>query len=149
MARARGVNPRRDGCDRRPSLPRRDRPLKRCVEYEEGVEATLPSDHVTSCPGPLETLRSDKYKRLFVWRRWRHIDIEPIELAWRPDTPCGHSLPPRPCPPAKREAATRQINKYVDQGFLEVAPIDTPYTSPTVLVWKKAPAGESSFTTKP
>ena len=51
MARARGVNPRRDGCDRRPSLPRRDGPLKRCVEYEEGVEATLPSDHLTSCPG--------------------------------------------------------------------------------------------------
>ena len=112
---------------------------KRTEEFVNGVERTLPKDHETRCPGMLKLLLSEKYRRCFVWRKWRHIKIDPIELTWSEDMPAGHTIPPRACPAPKREAATRQVQKYVEQGFLKAADVANPYTSPTVIVWKAPP----------
>ena len=57
-------------------------------------------------------LIDEQYREIFVWKRWKFIDVAPIKLNWKPGIPDHHHSAPRPCAVPKMEEAAIAIQRF-------------------------------------
>ncbi len=109
---------------------------KRNAEFISVLPARILSPKPDENAQLRELLLDDRYREVFVWTRWKFIDVPPIRLNWKPGVPDHFHSAPRPCAIPKQAEAAVAINRFEQQGYWKRTGITPRYATPVVLVWK-------------
>lgn len=108
----------------------------RNLEFENDIHKQISPVAQTDHAALLSLLLDPQYRDIFVWKKWKYINITPVKLQWKTGMPQHHGIPPRPVPPVKQLEAEKSYKRFLDSTFWKPASISPRYTTPVVLVWK-------------